>query len=150
MIIAGKWMILIGQYNANRMWQTIANALLDGSLPECIISTRMNLFDERGRDQLAKINVTTRDFSNEREVREAETAIIDLLKSSSIPIESINMMKYKAELYTHVNIFVNNKFDGVGIPPSMYTGKYVGRGRAQGGFRGRGGRGFGRGCPRYY
>ena len=131
--IAGKWMILIGPYNANRMWQTIANGLLDGSLPECILSTKMNLFDDRGKkNQDVKINIYTKDFSNEREVREAETAIIELLKRSGIPIESINMMKYKAELYTHVNIFVNNKFGGEGIPPSMYTSTYVGRGRGRG------------------
>ena len=149
MTIAGKWMILIGPYNANRLWQAIANGLLDGNFPEGIISARMNLFDERGkRDQHVKINVYTRNFSKESEVREAEAAIIEHLKRSGIPIESLHMMKYKAELYTHVNIFVNNKFEGVGIPPSMYTSTYVGRGRAQGGTRGRGGRGFGRGRSR--
>lgn len=141
-------MILTGPYNANKMWQAITNGLLDGDFPECIISTRIGIFDERGaRDQHVKINIYTRDFSKESEVREAETAIIEYLKRSGIPIESIHMMKYKAELYTHVNVFVNNKFEGVGIPPSMYTSRFAGRGR--GGIRGRGGRGFGRGRPRY-
>ena len=145
-------MIITEPDTANRLWQAIVSGLLDDTFPEGIISTRIGLFDERGKkDQHVKINVYTKDFSNESNVRLAETAIIEHVKRSGIPIDHIQMMKYKAELYTHVNIFVNNKFDGVGIPPSMYTGKYVGRGRAQGGFRGRGGRGFGRGRgrPRY-
>ena len=144
-------MILTGPYNANRMWQSIANGLLDGNFPRCIISTRMNLFDERGAgDTHVKINVYTPDFRKEDEVREAEVAIIEQLKRTGIPLESIIMMKYKAELYTHVNIFVNNKFDGAGIPPSMYTSTHVGRMR--GGLRGRGrsrGRGYGRDQPRH-
>ena len=37
-------------------------------------------------------------------------------------------MKYKADLYTHVNIFKNNKFGGrYGIQPSMYVCKDVNR-----------------------
>ena len=144
-------MILTGPYNANKMWQVIANGVLNAVFPESTISARIGIFDERGaRDQHVKINIYTRDFSKESEVREAETAIIEHLKRSGIPIESIHMMKYKAELYTHVNVFVNNKFEGVGIPPSMYTSRYVGRGRGgRGGIRDRGGRGFGRGRPRY-
>ena len=139
-------MIITDPDNANKMWQVIANGVLNAVFPESTISARIGIFDERGaRDQHVKINVYTRDFSKEREVREAELAVIEHLKRSGIPIESIQMMKYKAELYTHVNIFVNNKFDGVGIPPSMYTSKHAGRGRTRGGMRGRGGRGFGRG-----
>ena len=99
-------MIITGPDIANRMWQAIANGLLnDGNFPECIISARIGIYDEGGsRDQHVKINVYNRDFSKESEVREAETAIIEHLKRTGIPIESIRMMKYKAELYTHVNI----------------------------------------------
>ena len=88
----------------------------------------MYLFDERGAgDHNAKINVYTKDFSNETEVRAAEKAIVEHLRDSGIQLRKIVMMKYKAELYTHVNIFANNRYNGVGIPPSLYTSIHVGR-----------------------
>ena len=39
-MVTGKWMIITGPDIANRMWQAIANGLLnDGNFPECIIHT---------------------------------------------------------------------------------------------------------------
>ena len=159
MTIAGKWMIMFGKCNPDKMWQAIARGLLDGSFPEGILSAKMNLHDDRGKsNEVVKINVYTKDFSNKREVREAETAIIERLKRccTVVEFESIQTMKYKAELYTHVNIFMNNKFGGEGIPPSLYTSTHVGRGsgnsnfgRGSYSFRSRGGRGAARGRPRY-
>ena len=130
-------MIFMGKNEMTRVWQAICQGILYGHFPKAITSTKMYLFDERGSgDHHAKINVYTTDFSNETEVRAAETAIVEHLKDSDILLRKIVMMKYKAELYTHVNIFVNNQYNGVGIPPSLYTSIHVGRDRDRGrGFR---------------
>ena len=150
--ISGKWMIFTGRNEITRVWQAVSQALLNGLFPEYITSTKMHLFDERGDgDHHAKINVYTKDFSNETEVRDAEKAIIDCLTESDFRLQKITMMKYKSELYTLLNIFNNNKFNGVGIPPTLYTSIHVGRDRDRNrGFsferyrdRGRGGRGRG-------
>ena len=126
----GKWMIMIDEKHADEIWQALGKGLLSGYLPDCIISIKMKLSDLRGKaDNTNKINVYTEDFSNEEDVRKAEDGIIEHLFRSGISTERIKVMKYKAELYTHVGIFTQNKFGGRGIRPSMYTGRHVSRRR---------------------
>ena len=112
---------------ADKIWQALCKGLLNGHLPDCIISMKIKLEDLRGKsDKSIKINVYTDDFSNEADVREAENGVIDQLIRSGLPLKSIMWMKYKAQVYTHLNIFTKNKFDGIGIPPSMYNGRHAG------------------------
>ena len=126
-------MVMIDEPNADKMWQTLSEGLLEGKLPECITSIKFNLFDARHKgDTLDKINVITKDFTKVNEVRQAEEAIFEHIDSMLYgnPTEWIRVMKYKADLYTHVNIFKNNKFGGhkFGIPPSMYVSNRTKRG----------------------
>ena len=122
-------MVMVNGCNADKMWQTLSKCLLKGKFPECIISIKINLFDDRHNgDSLEKINVVTSDFTNENEVRKAELAILHCVQKSENSTACIKVMKYKADLYTHVNIFKNNKFGGRnGIQPSMYVSKDVNR-----------------------
>ena len=120
-------MITVDNCNADKIWQALCKGLLDGYLPDCIISMKMKLEDLRGKsDNSTKINVYTEDFNNEADVRAAENGVIEQLFRSGLPTKGIKWMKYKAEVYTHLNIFTNNKFGGGGIPPSMYKGRHAG------------------------
>ena len=126
----GKWMIMIDEEHTDKIWQALGKGLLLGYLPDCIISIKLKLEDLRGKaNNSNKINVYTEDFSNEEDVRKAEDGIIEHLFRSGISMDCIQVMKYKAELYTHVGIFAKNKFGGGCIPPSMYTGRHVRRRR---------------------
>ena len=59
-----KWMVMVDGCNADKMWQTLSKCLLEGKFPECIISIKINLFDDRHNgDSLEKINVITSDFT---------------------------------------------------------------------------------------
>ena len=121
----GKWMVMVDEHDADKMWQTLCEVLLEMKFPECITSIKINLYDDRHKgDTLEKINVITRDFTKVNEVREAEAAIFE-----HNPTDCIRVMKYKADLYTHVNIFRNNKFGGAvgGIAPSMYVSNHINR-----------------------
>ena len=124
-------MVMVDNHNADKMWQTLTEGLLEGKFPACITSVKMNLFDDRHKgDTLEKINVITRDFTKENEVRKAEKAIFEHIDSTWFgkPTDSIRVMKYKPDLYTHVNIFKNNKFGPVGgLRPSLYDNIYMKR-----------------------
>ena len=123
-------MVMIHANKADKIWQTLSKGLMEGKFPECITSIKVNLFDDRHKgDSMEKINVITRDFTKEDEVREAEVAIIEHLRKSGNPIDCIRVIKYKADLYTHVNIFKKNKFGGAvgGIQPSMYVSNHINR-----------------------
>lgn len=123
----GKWMITVDTHSGEKIWQALCKGLLDGHLPDCIISMKMKLEDLRGNaDNSTKINVYTEDFNNEADVRAAENGVVEQLFRSGLPLKNIKWMKYKAEVYTHLNIFTKNKFGGNGIPPSMYTGRHAG------------------------
>ena len=120
-------MVTVDSRDADKIWQALCKGLLDGYLPDCIIAMKMKLEDLRGNaDNSTKINVYTEDFNNEADVRAAENGVIEQLFRSGLPLKGIKWMKYKAEVYTHLNIFANNKFGGVGIPPSMYKGRHAG------------------------
>ena len=70
-------MVMGNGCNADKMWQTLSKCLLEGKFPECIISIKLNLFDDRHNgDSLEKINVITSDFTKEKEVKKAELAIL--------------------------------------------------------------------------
>ena len=123
-------MVMVDEQDADKMWQTLCEVLLDMKFPECITSIKINLYDDRHKgDTLEKINVITRDFTKEDEVREAEVAIIEHIRDSGNHIDTLRVMKYKADLYTHVNIFKKNKFGGAvgGIQPSMYVSNHINR-----------------------
>ena len=82
-----------------------------------------------------KVNVYTRDFCEEEEVRRVEQSIVSNL---SVPPDHISMLTYKPEIYSHLDIYAGNKFgsQGRGIRASMYQSKsansrYLGRQRRQ-------------------
>ena len=125
-------MVMVHERNADKIWQNLTEGLLEGTFPACITSVKMNLFDDRHKgDILEKIDVITRDFTKVDEVRHAEAVIIDLIHKTwfGIPTDCIRLMKYKPDLYTHVNIFKKNKFGGAvgGLRPTLYDSNYITR-----------------------
>ena len=127
---AGKWMIFTQARHGDKLWEDMATALLEGRFPEAVTSVRANLHDRRGQERLEfKVNVETRDFSKEDEVRSVEDVIVSNL---NVPLRNISLT-YKPEIYSHLNIYNGNHFgsSGRGIRPSMYTSKVVNNMRSQ-------------------
>ena len=118
-------MVMTDVRYGEKLWEDMATALLKGSFPEAVTSVRANLHDERGEESNEfKVNVYTRDFSNEDEVRSVEDSIVSNL---SIPVGRISLLVYKPEIYSHLDIYYNNHFgsSGRGIRPSMYRSNLV-------------------------
>ena len=129
-------MVMTDVRYGDKLWEDLATALLNDRFPESVTSVRANLHDLRGRERKEfKVNVYTRDFGEEEEVRRVEQAIVSNL---NMPLGNISMLTYKPEIYSHLDIYANNKFgsQGRGIRASMYQSKsgnsrYLGRQRRQ-------------------
>ena len=101
----------------------MSSALLEGRLPDTVTSVRANLFDKRNGMGF-KVNIYTKDFGNQDEVLRVEDSIISNL---NMPVSCLDMLIYKAEIYSYLNIFDGNKYgrNGKGIKPSMYVSKFL-------------------------
>ena len=111
--------------NADKLWEAMSSALLKGRFPDAVTSVRANLFDKRNENyNMFKVNIYTKDFGNQDEVLRVEDSIISNL---NMPVSCLDMLIYKAEIYSYLNIFDGNKYgrNGKGIKPSMYVSKFL-------------------------
>jgi hypothetical protein len=113
------WMVMTNYSNGEKMWQILCKALLDGRLPDDIISIKMNRFT----GNLAKINVVTRDFTKEDQVYEADGVIVELIKDSGMPVNCIKVLKYKVQLVS-INLSLQKR-DAIGHKDSVGLSVYI-------------------------
>ena len=108
-------------HNADRLWEAMSSALLEGRFPDTVTSVNADVFDKR--DEF-KVNIYTKDFGNQDEVLRVEDSIISNL---NMPVKCLHMLKYKAEIYSYLNIFNQNKYgrNRKGIKPSMYVSRFI-------------------------
>ncbi|XP_020916944.2 uncharacterized protein LOC110254307 [Exaiptasia diaphana] len=103
-ITVGKWLVFAPSSKIDKIWFTIAEAVVDGKLGfSAKVSTK--------NDEEAKhvICVYTEDFTDEEDVRRVEKALRRL---------NINdFLQYKADIYTLLNIYRDNN---LGIRPCIY------------------------------
>ncbi len=96
-LTTGKWMVMVGRFNSDKVWQRLCKDLLGGALPAGVICVRMDVNDERSKgSESVRMNVMTGDFTNREEVFEAERAIIKSMEKAGLDIKtSLEMLKYK-------------------------------------------------------
>ena len=89
--------------NADRLWEAMSSALLEGRFPDTVTS----VITPFGQSDMFRVNICTKDFGNQDEVLRVEDSIISNL---NMPVKCLHILTYKAEIYSYLKISNGNKY----------------------------------------
>jgi hypothetical protein len=115
----GKWMLFPSCKEVDRIWAALSRSLVKNELGSC---TEIKVSTYSRTDNKHVILAYTNDYKDQTDVYEVACAIKESVKAAGMDALEDSRMLYKADIYTHLNIYSKNPYN---LKPTIYMEKLL-------------------------